>query len=470
MAKLTNDLSTRTRDMMTMLEVAPGDCSKLFDANETPSVCILGLGYVGLTLSSVLADVGCWVTGVDRDHALIEGVKAGKAPFFEKGLEELLARLSSGAKPPRYATSLPEPCADVYIITVGTPIMRPSLEPNLDYVRAATTEVAKVLRRGNLVILRSTVPVGTTRKVVLPVLEAFSGLEVGKDFGLAFCPERTIEGRALRELRELPQIIGGFDESSARAAQFLFQRSTATVIDLGSIEAAEMLKILDNTYRDMAFAYANQMALVCEAVGLEMGPIVRASNQGYNRNSIPVPSPGVGGACLSKDPYILASVCRQVGIDPTLFIRGRQINEYMPIHVVERVCDALAGAGKKVAGSTVFVLGFAFKGKPETSDMRDSPTLDLVRTLHRRGIDVTGHDPLVAKGEIQALGVEVLSLEEGFSSAQAVIVMIDHPLYAGLDIKTFTRLSAKPLVLMDGWHLYANKNLDDDDGLIYLTI
>jgi len=220
----------------------------------------------------------------------------------------------------------------------------------------------------------------------------------------------------------------------------------------------------------MTFAYANQMALVCEAVGLEMVPIVRASNQGYNRNNIPVPSPGVGGACLSKDPYILASVCRQVGIDPALFIKARQINEYMPVRVVERVCEALAGAGRKVVGSTVFVLGFAFKGKPETSDMRDSPTRDLVRALHHRGIDVIGHDPLVTDTDIQSLGVEVRSLEEGFSSAQAVIVMIDHPLYAGLDIKMLSQLSGNPLVLMDGWHLYAKENLDGGDGIIYQTI
>jgi nucleotide sugar dehydrogenase len=200
-----------------------------------------------------------------------------------------IARLPN---PPTYLTSLSGPCASAYVITVGTPILRPSLQPNLEYVRSATAEVAKVLRKGDLVILRSTVPVGTTRTVVLPMLEEVSGLKVGQDFDLAFCPERTVEGRALRELRELPQIVGGFDVAGAERAARLFRRSTQTIIDVGSIESAEMLKIMDNTYRDVMFSYANQMALLCEALGLDLVPLVRAANQGYNRNSIPVPGRG----------------------------------------------------------------------------------------------------------------------------------------------------------------------------------
>jgi UDP-N-acetyl-D-mannosaminuronic acid dehydrogenase len=435
-----------------------------------PSICILGLGYVGLTLSTVMADIGCQVTGVDRDAVLIEGLKAGKPPFHEKGLEQMLASVAARPDPPHYQVGLSDPCADIYIVTVGTPIQRPSLEPNLDYVRSAVSEVAKVLRPGNLVILRSTVPVGTTRKVVLPVLEETSGLKAGVDFSLAFCPERTVEGKALRELRELPQIIGGFDETSAKRAHDLFSLSTPTIIDVGSIEAAEMVKILDNTYRDMMFAYSNQLALVCDALGLDMTPIVRAANQGYNRNNIPVPSPGVGGACLSKDPYILASVCRQVGINPEFIIKGRNINEHMPVHIVNRVYESMRKAGHAAPAGPVFVLGFAFKGKPETSDMRDSPTLDLVRELHSRNARIFGHDPLVNTAEIEALGVQVMSLEEGFKAAQIVIIMIDHPLYADLNIASLAYRSKQPLVIMDGWHLYNANDLKRIPNLTYLRI
>lgn len=439
-------------------------------SSQLPTVGILGLGYVGLTLSTVLADIGFPVVGIDRDNELIADLKKGKPHFHEKGLEQMLASVDQRPWPPQYQISLPKPCADIYIVTVGTPIQRPSMEPNLDYVRSATREVAGVLRCGNLVILRSTVPVGTTRNVVLPMLEQTSGLKVGVDFDLAFCPERTIEGKALRELRELPQIIGGYNEASAKRAHELFGRVTSTIIDLGSIEAAEMLKIMDNTYRDMMFAYANQIALVCNAVGLDMVPIVHAANQGYNRNNIPVPSPGVGGACLSKDPYILASVCRQAGIDPSLFIKGRAVNEFMPIYTVSRVYEAIGKLGGGISGGTVLVLGFAFKGKPETSDMRDSPTLDLVRELLRRGARVFGHDPLVPGDEIEALGVEPVSLDEGFAAADAAIVMIDHPLYANLDVAALVDGRSRPIIVMDGWHLCGAMELHRHPNIIYMSV
>lgn len=434
------------------------------------AVCVLGLGYVGLTLATVLSDVGYRVTGVDRDVALIEGVRAGKPHFHEKGLEEMLNAIARSRHPPAYLSSLPESVATAYVITVGTPILRPSLQPNLDYVRSATAEVARVLRKGDLVILRSTVPVGTTRSVALPMLESMSGLEAGRDFDLAFCPERTVEGRALRELRELPQIVGGLDERSRERAARLFRRSTQTIIDVGSLESAEMLKIMDNTYRDVMFAYANQMALLCESLGLDLVPLVRAANQGYNRNSIPVPSPGVGGACLSKDPYILASVCQRAGVDDTLFLLSRRINESMPVHTCDRVERELSACGKKLSGAQVLVLGFSFKGKPETSDMRDSPTIDLVRVLQRRGAAVRGHDPLVARAEIEALGVRVCGLEEGFEGADAIVVMLNHSAYEEMRLESLLEQANRPVVVIDGWHLFNPDDLAAVRGLTYRCI
>jgi UDP-N-acetyl-D-mannosaminuronic acid dehydrogenase len=446
------------------------DKNRPFEAGADDSVCVLGLGYVGLTLATVLSDVGYRVTGVDRDTRLIADVKAGKPHFHEKGLEEMMKAITKLPRPPVYQTGLPESCAAVYVITVGTPILRPSLKPNLEYVRSATAEVAKVLRKGDLVILRSTVPVGTTRQVALPMLESTSGLKAGVDFDLAFCPERTIEGKALRELRELPQIVGGINEAARERAARLFRRSTQTIIDVGSLESAEMLKIMDNTYRDVMFAYANQMALLCEGLGLDLVPLVRAANQGYNRNRIPVPSPGVGGACLSKDPYILASVCENAGVDASLFLLGRRINESMPVHTVDRVAAELQAAGKRLAGAEVLVLGFAFKGKPETSDMRDSPTIDLVRVLRERGAQVRGHDPLVPAEEIAALGVRVCALEEGFGGADAVIVMLNHDLYEEMDIAGLLETTRKPVVVVDGWHIFNSDDVADLSGVTYRCI
>lgn len=439
-------------------------------AHDRPTVCVLGLGYVGLTLAAVMADVGYKVIGVDRNEALVEDVKAGKPHFHEKGLEELLVALARRPEPPRYLAELAEPCAQAYIISVGTPILKPAMVPNLDYVRRAATEIGRVLCRGDLVVLRSTVPVGTTRKVVLPVLEQLSGLKAGPDFSLAFCPERTVEGKALRELRELPQIVGGVDPHSAETAAHLFRRNTPAIIDVGSLEEAEMIKIMDNTYRDVMFAYANQIALLCEAIGLDMVPLVRAANSGYNRNNIPVPSPGVGGACLSKDPYILASVCREAGVDPLLFELGRRINEHMPVHTCRRTAAELQRVGKSLKGAEVLVLGFAFKGRPETSDLRDSPTLDLLRELAAAGAHVRGYDPVVTPDEIAQLGARPCGLKEGFDGVDAAIIMLNHQAFEDMDLASLLEAARKPVVVIDGWHLHNADDLAQMPGVVYRCI
>lgn len=426
------------------------------------TICVIGLGYVGMTLTAVLADVGFPVTGIDRDGEIIHRARRADPHFHEAGLADMLGRL-----PIAFRTTLTAPCATTYVITVGTPILPTSRRPDLAHVRAAAREVGQVLKPGDLVLLRSTVPVGTTREVVVPTLEELSGLRAGADFDVAYCPERTVEGRALLELRELPQIVGGLTEAAVDRAARLFGRCTDTVVKVGSLEAGEMIKIMDNTHRDMMFAYSNQIAVLCEALGLDMVPLVRAANHRYARNSIPLPSPGVGGACLSKDPYILADLCREAGVDPSLFLLGRSVNESMPIHVCNRLDADLRQLGKDLEGAEVFVLGFAFKGRPETSDYRHSPTLDLLRALSERGASVRGHDPLVPADELAALGVRPCSVEDGFHGVDAAVVMLDHPMYAEMNLAAMTKTMATPGVVVDGWRLYDADSLADVPDVIY---
>lgn len=439
---------------------------------ETTKICVLGMGYVGLTLSTVLADVGYSVVCVDRDATLINNLKKGKPQFYEKGLEELLSSVNKSERAPTYLDKLCNDSADAYIITVGTPILKPSLEPNLDYVRDATKEVAKVLKKGDIVILRSTVPVGTTRTVVIPALEEISGLVAGLDFDVAFCPERTIEGKALKELRELPQIIGSLTEQGAKSAREIFNNVTATIIDLGSIEASEMLKIMDNTFRDLCFAYSNQISLICNQLNIDMTSIVRAANDGYNRNNIPVPSPGVGGACLSKDPYILSSVCKNIGVDQSLFIRARAINESMPYEVASRTLHALKETYPSKSSYTVFILGFAFKGVPETSDMRESPTLDLVSALsnYKEKLELLGHDPNVSEIEVKSVGAQPTNLKDGFALADAAILMTNHQIYQDLNITDLCALRSQKIVIFDGWGMVGTSQIKNSEKIVYLSI
>lgn len=431
----------------------------LSDDIQTKKIVIVGLGYVGLTLLLAMVEAGFKVIGVDKDKRVIKNLRQNKPHFHEKGLPEVLSKVLKSDNPPEFVEDITSVEGAVYIITVGTPVESKTLKPNLNFVKTAARQVGQILKKGDTVILRSTVPVGTTRHVAQPILQEECKLDAGKDFQLAFCPERTIEGKALRELRQLPQIIGGLDGRSSEVANALFAKVTNTVVDIGTIEGAEMLKIMDNTYRDLVFAYANQLSQLCDKFNLKMKDLVLAANSGYNRNNIPVPSPGVGGACLSKDPYILSSVCQSMGIPPDLFLQGRQINEGMPAYVGKKLLDRCHDRFGKFEDLTVFVMGFAFKGKPETSDMRQSPTLLLIEFLKSNGVKVLGHDPLVPAEEIAALGVEVVSIQRGLSISDGAIIMIDHVMYEDLELGALIANRDIPIIISDEWSVLGGANL-----------
>ncbi|MGE4503953.1 MAG: nucleotide sugar dehydrogenase, partial [Desulfovibrionaceae bacterium] len=338
------------------------------------SVTILGMGYVGLTLGIVLADSGFRVYGYDVNRDLVRRLEKGLSPFYEQGLSKYLAlHAGQGLK---FRSELEEARSDVYIITVGTPLLPGTKKPDVGYLEAALTDIGRVLQAGNLVILRSTVPVGTCAGKAIPILERESGLTCGKDFMLSFAPERTAEGRALKELRTNPQIVGSNDPLAYRVTAELFNTFTSTTIDVGSLEAAELCKLIDNTFRDHVFAYANNLAPLAEKLGLNITDLFDAVNLLYSRNAIPRPSPGVGGPCLSKDPFILRMAFDEHGLDPGLLMDVRRINEAGPAHLAQKLRQLLARAGKTIEGCEKIVLvGLAFKGEPETSDLRDSTAL-----------------------------------------------------------------------------------------------
>jgi UDP-N-acetyl-D-mannosaminuronic acid dehydrogenase len=426
-----------------------------------PRVCMMGLGYVGLTLALTLADEQIEVLGIDKNEDLLATLRSGRGHFYETGLDRLIRKHMG--RNFKTAKEIPSGGFDIHIISVGTPI-RADGTPNLDHVRTSIRETAQRLKPDNLVILRSTVPVGTTRTVVIPLLEEHSGLKAGRDFSIVFAPERTIEGSALKELRELPQIIGGIDDESFVKASNLFRKLTPTIINVSSLEAAEMVKIMDNTYRDIHFAIANELALICERLNLNAVELIRAANQGYNRGNIPIPSPGVGGACLSKDPYILLDVAKKVGHDSELVRLGRKINEQMPQHVVDQIKDFMVRHGKS-RDAKIFVMGFAFKGYPVTSDIRNSPTLDLVKALKEISDDIHGFDQTVEGREIERLGVRPCSVEEGFKGADAVIMMLNGKIYEELDIHALLKTAQKPVLLYDGWQIFKPEDMHGVPGV-----
>lgn len=429
-------------------------------------VCVVGMGYVGLTLAVTLADVGFEVIGVERVADVRQTLASGYPHFHEVGLEPML-RYHMGGRLIIEAQPVPE--ADVYIIAVGTPL-NGHKQPDLDYVRAAAEDVGAVLSYGDLVVLRSTVPFGTCRSEVLPILERQSGLTCGRDFHLAFAPERTLEGKALAELRSLPQVVGGFDQHATDLTATLFREITPSIVTVDSLEEAEMVKLVNNGFRDLIFAYANELSLICERFNLNTNRIIYAANEGYPRTPVPSPSPGVGGSCLTKDPHIFTQVAHAADVNPCLSEIGRQVNEKMPSVLVDKIIRTLTAIGKDIAKATIFIIGFAFKGEPETSDIRGSTTLDVLDLLKPHGAVFRGYDPVVSPSEIEALGVQACSLEEGFKGADCVIIMNNHRSYADMDIYACLTSTNRPAVYCDGWYIFPTEEVKQIEGITYVGL
>ncbi len=438
---------------------------------KSMKVCVLGLGYVGLPLSLVLADQGFKVIGYDIDQARVDQLNEGFIPFHEQGLDSFFHRHLGGQF--SISSDLGSVDSDIYIITVGTPIDDNTKTPIIEYVESAADTIGTKIKSNNLVILRSTVTVGTSRNIVLNRLEKSSGLKAGRDFSLAYAPERTIEGNAINEIQELPQIIGGFDQKSTLFADQLFRELTSTIVDVGSLEGAEMVKILNNTFRDVKFGYANEMALVCRELGLDAVKLIQAANLDYKRDEIPMPSPGVGGACLTKDPYILINSCKDIDV-PTEIIRySRIINELIPRRIVDDIMQEIEALNKKIDSLKIFLIGFAFKGDPETSDIRGSTTIDVLNFFQDKGIQDNsfyGYDPVAVNDDIRSLGVKPSSLEEGFKNADIVLIMNNHKSYKNMDIFSLLDSASSDCVFMDGWYTFDPNDIVTINSIKYIGV
>jgi len=432
------------------------------------TVAVIGLGYVGLTLALTLNEFGIRVIGVDVNEKTIDSLKKGIPHFYEKGLEQLLKKHAN--KLLILSTELHEHESDIFIICVGTPVDARG-RVNMDPLTSSATAVGKMLKPHDIVILRSTVPIGTCRKAVLPILEKYSGLKAGTEFSIAFAPERTVEGKALEELRTLPQVIGGFNRQSLNEATKLFQIFAKMIVGVDSLEEAEAVKLLNNTFRDVSFGFANEVALAMHGHGLSARNIIRAANEGYVRNPIPLPSPGVGGACLVKDPHLFAASAREGGYVTRLPLAARSINESMVDFVVRKVDRFIEETWKDPATAKLFIMGLAFKGTPETSDIRFSPSVDILQKLKSAFDHVFIYDPVAHRHDLEQLGATVVERpEEGFAGADCVLVLNNHPSYAELPIFTLANTMRSPALLFDPWGSYLKEQLTGLDHVQYSSL
>jgi len=408
-------------------------------------VGVVGLGYVGLTLAVTLAKKGFTVFGADRVPRVVEALAAGRPHLFEPGVEEAW-RAFLGERL-HVATTLPRDPLDAVVLCVSTPVESATHAPDLEGLRAAARAVAEGCAPDTLVIVRSTVPVGASRGVVLPELLARWGRA-----RLAFCPERTIQGQALRELEQLPQVVGGLDDASAEAAAALFARVTPRVVRVSSLEAAELVKLVNNCHTDLIYSFGNEVALLAERAGLDPLEVIRAANVDYPRPDLSRPG-YVGGGCLSKDPYILLASGKALGHEPWLVGRARALNEYLPLHVARHFLALLGQARGGVDGARVALLGFAYKGWPPTDDMRGAPVLAMLEVFRETRLTLVGHDFLVAPQIIRDLGVEPRPLEHVFDGADGVLVVTDHPEYAKLDLGAALAQLRRPALVYDSWRI-----------------
>jgi UDP-N-acetyl-D-mannosaminuronic acid dehydrogenase len=384
------------------------------------SVCVIGLGYIGLPTASILATNGFHVLGVDIDATVVATVNQGDIHIEEPGLHTVVrAAIQSG----NLKAALKPAPADAYILAVPTPLTDDN-HPDMSHVRATAEAIVPCLRRGALVILESTSPPGTCHDMLVPILES-SGLKVGVDIHLAHCPERVLPGHILRELISNDRIIGGFDTAAAEKARDLYATFVDGTMHLTDLTTAEFVKVLENTYRDVNIALANEAALLCEGLGIQFREAARLANR-HPRVNVHQAGPGVGGHCISVDPWFLVDRFPE---QASLIHLARLRNDGMPAHVADTVLELLAG----LQAPRVAALGLAYKGNID--DTRESPALAVIQILQTEGIEVVAHDSFV-----HSASVPRETLENALQGADCLLVLTDHDEYRQLGPALAARL------------------------------
>lgn len=402
------------------------------------SICVLGLGYIGLPTASTFATHGLRVTGVDTNPQIIDRLQQGELHIYEPGLRTLVqAALKSGNL---VIQSKPNP-ADAFIIAVPTPFKDGKLA-DLDYVVSAAESIVPVLRRGNLVVLESTSPPRTTLDVVRPILER-SGLKAGPDFHLAYSPERVLPGQILRELIENARVIGGIDAASAQAGHDLYATFVRGEIILTDATTAEMVKLMENTYRDVNIAIANEFARLADRLGVDAWEAIGLANL-HPRVRILNPGPGVGGHCISVDPWFLV----EAAPDLTPLIRtAREVNDGQPRFVVDLVRRALGS----LENARVAALGLSYK--PDVDDLRESPAVEICRELSAAGANVRAYEPYKPDAVIEGVSTAT-TLGEIIDEADVLLLLVGHTPLRNMDPVDVAQLTAARVVVdcVNGWN------------------
>jgi len=399
------------------------------------NICMIGLGYIGLPTAAVFAKYGMNIKGVDINQHAVDTINQGKIHIEEPGLEALVKDAVDKNLLKAYTT--PQK-ADAFIMAVPTPFKGDDHEPNLDYIEAATRALAKVLEKGNLVILESTSPVGTTEKMAAWLAEERSDLSFPQDVGeasdirIAHCPERILPGQMIRELVENDRIVGGITPKCSKAASSLYKIFVEGECTLTSARIAEMSKLTENAFRDVNIAFANELSLLCDKMGISVWELIKMANK-HPRVDILQPGCGVGGHCIAVDPWFIV---HDFPHDAHMIKTARETNDGKPLYVVSKVKEAV----KDIKNPKIACLGLAFK--PDIDDLRESPALEITKMLSDNAeFSILAVEPNVTelpKVLENRKNVEFVSLKSAFVNADVVVVLVKHKEF--LDLKTETKV------------------------------
>lgn len=428
--------------------------------NYDAKICLIGLGQVGLPTALTFCQSGFDVIGHDINKDVLSSLNQSKTPFEEKGLEELLKLcITSGKFHTNSSVEESVRNSDVIIVCVATPLTS-SIMPDLSYLEKACQSISSVSLENKLVIIESSIPPGTFRGLVLPILEKKSKL--GKDFWAAFVPERLAPGIALSEIKTTQRVIGYADENSGNLAKSLYEKIVTSQVISTPVEVAEISKLVENAFRDVNVAFANEVGLICENYGIDVAELIKVCNS-HPRVKLLQPGPGVGGPCLPKDPYLLLNPQGKKQIDSKIILNSRKINDSMPYHIAELVLDSIKEQGKKISESTILILGVSYKAN--VSDTRFSPAKDIVTYLSKNGCKVIVYDP---KSRETFGGQRTENIWESLSQSDVLVLVTDHDEFKSLDLAKIKQTMKTP-IMIDTRRIFS-KSQAEGLGIKYISV
>ena len=412
-------------------------------------ICVLGMGYIGLPTACMLANNGYNVLGVDINNDVISKLSVGQLHIEEPELEETFQKALNAN---RLKVSGILEKSDIYIIAVPTPINKNN-KADLSYVISASEMIKDYISKGNMVILESTSPPGTTRKIVGEIISKGSGLEAGKDFYLAFCPERVLPGKIIYELVNNKRVIGGIDEKSSELAKKVYGSFVKGEIHLTTLETSEFVKLAENTYRDVNIALANEFAEICQYYDINVWDMIKFANM-HPRVNILNPGPGVGGHCIAIDPWFILENSDK---KDTLIEKSRKINNLRPFIISEKIFDII----KDIKDPKVTVFGITYK--ENVGDIRESPALVIINELNKKGVNVSIYDPVVTsyKGKTS-------NFEEALKDSDMILLFVGHDEFKKIDFDKIASLMRSKNVF-DTRNFYSSK-LIKNSGFKYFDI